>query len=186
MAPGRARLAHSASATHAQRWLAITPGSPQGYVSGPIGVSEVSSSANRRRPRAGLRPRENITGGGMVVLSLGFDEPAPQCKLSAERRRGAGPSGRPPTTSAACALATGYTRPTRWPHPRLSVARAGPQCRSPAAPARGHPNANVRIAHLDSRQAPRRTARFRITGRFLCVIVTRRCRVVPREQELLR
>ena len=131
----------------------------------------------------------------MVVLSLGLDEPAPQCNLSAERHdKGAGPSDRPPTTSAACALATGlHATYALAPRPRLSVARAGhrqawagPQCRSPAAPARGHPTANVRIAHLDSCQAPRRTARFRITGRFLCVIVTRRCRIVPREQELLR
>ena len=75
----------------------------------------------------------------MVVLSLGLDGPAPQCNLSAEKHnRGAGPSGRPPTTSAACALATGYTRPTRWlpAHAcrwRGRVPSAGP-CRASPGP----------------------------------------------------
>ena len=140
---------------------------------------------HRRRSQAGLRPMENITGGGALPWS---DEPAPQCNLSAERHsRGAGPSGRPPTTSAACALATGATRDLRARSPPTPVgSEGGSPVPVPCRASPGPPDCQCARCAPGLTPSPRRTARFRITGRFLCVIVTRRCRVVPREQELLR
>ena len=99
-------------------------------------------------------PGKTSPGGGMVVLSLGLDEPAPQCNLSAERHsRGAGPSGRPPTTSAACALATGlHATYALAPRLRLSGARPVPSAGPRAAPARGPPN--CQCAHCASGLTP--------------------------------
>ena len=90
-------------------------------------------------PGAGHRPRENITGVGALPWS---DEPAPTSRL-----RG----------TAGVARSRRATRDLRAGSPPKPVGGEGgsPVPVPSAAPARSHPTASVRTAHLDSRRAPR-------------------------------